>query len=103
MINGFKGNIGVTKGGTLCIEELGLTMKNLFCLTANGDNNFLLYGIAENSLVLADNERPFEEGKLNIFRIGEDRGMESATKLSFIWLEGETYLGQAVLTLNCYV
>ena len=46
----------------------GYSKDNIFCVLANGDNNFLFYGIAENSLLIVDEKQPFAQGKLNVFQ-----------------------------------
>lgn len=34
----------------------GYDPEGMFCVIANGDNNFLMYGIAEGSLLLVDSK-----------------------------------------------
>ena len=46
----------------------GYTADDMFCVPANGDNNFLLHGIAEGSLLVVDRKLPFAEDELSMFQ-----------------------------------
>ena len=81
---------------------LGYTGEGVFSLKANGDNNFLHYGIAENSLLVIDSQKPFEQDKLNVFRTGKVSAERDQYKLSLSWLEHLTYAGQVIMSVMQY-
>ncbi len=68
---------------------------------ANGDNNFLLFGIAENSLLIIDKNKHYQPGKLNVYCTDIVDG-EPAYKLSLIELADYPFVGRVVMTINQY-
>ncbi len=78
------------------------SLRNPLCLIANGDNNFLSYGIAENSLLIVDPEQPFEDGKLSALRKINPVAGEPLFKLSVSLIGGYEYAGRVFLTINQY-
>lgn len=88
-----------------CEGVLGLTgyvPDHIACSYANGDNNFLYYGIAENSLLVIDHSLPFEEGKLNVFETDKVIDGEHQLKLSLTRLGDFPCVGQIVMSVNQY-
>ena len=84
----------VFAGGVLGFQGYG--RDGLFTVLANGDNNFLLYGIAENSLLVVNQNLPYETDKLNVFQTNQ------VIKLSLERLEGCPYIGRVILSVNQY-
>ena len=84
--------------GTLGFQGYG--HESLFAVLANGDNNFLLYGIAENSLLVVDQNYPYKENKLNVFQTGTFADGEKKLKLSLEWLENCPYMGRVIMSVN---
>ena len=79
----------------------GYSDSNFFCVTAGGGNHFLHYGIAENSLLIADPRKPFRKGKLNVFQLFSAAENELKLKLSLTREDG-IYMGRVVMTVNQY-
>ena len=75
---------------------------SLFCVIANGDNNYLKFGIVENSLLVIDKNQPFEKDKLNVFQTNKIVNGEKQLKISFSQLDSFPYVGQIVMTANQY-
>lgn len=69
-------------------------------MEANGDNNFLLFGIAEGSLLLVDPRRSYQEGCLNVFRTCADDPCQ--WKLSLTDMEDFVCAGRVVLSVMQY-
>ncbi|MCI8810641.1 MAG: hypothetical protein HFF84_11115 [Oscillibacter sp.] len=76
--------------------------EGLFSSFANGDNHFLLYGIAEHSLLLVNRKLPFEPEKLSVFQTDKIIDGERQMKLSLNRLEDFPYIGRVVMTINRY-
>ena len=77
-------------------------VDGLFCVIANGDNNYLKFGIVENSLLVVDKNQAFEQDKLNVFQTNKIVNGEKQLKISFSQLDGFPYVGQIVMTVNQY-
>lgn len=88
--------------GMICIQGYSSETEKMFSVPANGDNKFLSYGIAENSLLLVDQNQPFEAGRLNIFRTSKIINGQKQLKISLELLEDAQYVGRVVLTINHY-
>ena len=80
----------------------GYSADGVFCLKANGDNNFLLYGIAENSLLVVDSKQPFVPDRLNAFRTGKVRADADHYKLSLEQPGDLSYAGRVILSVMQY-
>ncbi len=78
----------------------GYEPEGMFCMIANGDNNFLLFGIAEGSLLLIDPKKSYEEGKLNVLRKEDNR--EQQWKLSLANIEGFSCIGRVIMSVMQY-
>lgn len=74
--------------------------KSVICLTANDDNNFLNEGIVEGSLLFVDTEKDYQKGELNVFKYNDDTVPEY--KLSRTEVDGATYIGKILMTINRY-
>lgn len=88
----------VSVNGVLGFQGYGC--DSLFAVLANGDNNFLLYGIAENSLLVVDQSFPYEENKINVFQTGIRANGDKQLKLSLRWLEKSPYVGRVIMSVN---
>ena len=80
----------------------GFGLRNrdsIFCLIANGDNNYENEGIVNNSLLFVDKDAEYREGSLNVFRQNDET---YPFKLSRTLLPGSEYVGRVFLTLNHY-
>lgn len=80
----------------------GYLAEGMFSVHANGDNNFLLYGIAENSLLVVDQKQPFETNKLNVFLTDVLVDGQKQMKLSLSMLEKFPYVGRVVMSVSQY-
>lgn len=80
----------------------GYELDGLFCVFANGDNNFLLYGIAEGSLLVVDKKRGYECNKLNVFQTNVIADGIRQLKLSKTRIKGADYVGRVVISVNQY-
>ena len=80
----------------------GYTADDMFCVPANGDNNFLLHGIAEGSLLVVDRKLPFVEDELNMFQTGQIVHGKKQMKVSLTQLEGCPYVGRIIMSVNLY-
>lgn len=80
----------------------GYSADGLFCVPANRDDNFLLYGIAENSLLIVDRKQPFTENKLNVFWTDALVHGKRKLKLSLTWLASCLYIGRVIMSANHY-
>jgi hypothetical protein len=78
----------------------GYDPEGMFCVIANGDNHFLLFGITEGSLLLVDPKQLFEKDKLNVFRKDTETGQQ--WKLSLTDVENFTYAGRVALSVIQY-
>lgn len=90
----------VFAGGVLGFQGYG--RDGLFTVLANGDNNFLLYGIAENLLLVVNQNLPYETDKLNVFQTNQVINGKKQLKLSLERLEGCPYIGRVILSVNQY-
>ena len=50
----------------------GYDTRNVVCVTANGDNNFLNEGIVEGTLLFVDTSEEYKAGQLNVFKFKEE-------------------------------
>ena len=80
----------------------GYPETDLFCVPVNGDNNFLSYGIVENSLLIVNRKGPFAPTALNVFQKGQTSHGEAQLKLSPVWLTDASYMGRIILSANLY-
>lgn len=87
-------------GGVLGFQGYGC--EGLFSVLANGDNNFLLYGIAENSLLVVDQNLSYEKDRLNVFQTDNVVNGGKQLKLSLERLEGYPYVGRIIMSINQY-
>ena len=69
----------------------------IFCLAVNGDNNFLNYGIIENTMLFVDKSKVFMDNKLNVFE--QTNGIFQLSRSS---LPGNNYVGRIVAAMNIY-
>lgn len=76
--------------------------EKMFCVLANGDNNFLHYGIAENSLLIVDQGQPFEEDKLNVFMTDNLVNGQNQMKLSLTRLGEFLFIGRVIMSVSQY-
>lgn len=76
--------------------------ESIFCALANGDNNFLNYGIAENSLLVIDQKMPFEINKLNVFMTEKLVNGQNQMKLSLTRLDGCPFIGRVIMSVSQY-
>lgn len=72
----------------------------MFCVIANGDNNFLEYGIAENSLLVVDPTKPYEQNKLNIFLTQRIGSKQDYIKLSLMQPEDSVFIGRVIMSIS---
>ena len=80
----------------------GYPQEGLFAVPANGDNNFLLYGIVEHSLLIVDQKQPFEMEKLNMFQTDTIIQGKKQLKLSLTRLKGFPYVGRVIMAISRY-
>lgn len=80
----------------------GYLRDGLFCVIANGDNNFLLQGIAEGSLLVVDRKKAYQKNKLNVFRTDVVVDGQKQLKLSLTRIRGAPYVGRVVMSVNQY-
>ena len=80
----------------------GYTGEFKFCIFANGDNNFLSYGITENSLLIVDQELPYEPGKISIFETDKLINGQKQLKLSLTKLGNFPYIGRVIMSVSQY-
>lgn len=80
----------------------GYPGTDLFCVPANGGNNFLSYGIVENTLLIVDRKKPFLKTALNVFQIDQMSYGTAQLKLSSVWLADASYVGRVILSANLY-
>ena len=80
----------------------GYIRDGLFCVLANGDNNFLLHGIAEGSLLVVDRKKAYQKDKLNVFRTDVITDGQKQLKLSLTRIKGALYVGRVVMSVNQY-
>lgn len=80
----------------------GYPQEGLFAVPANGDNNFLLYGIVEHSLLIVDQKQPFEMEKLNMFQTDTIIQGKKRLKLSLTRLKGFPYVGRVIMAVSRY-
>lgn len=86
--------------GSLLGFEGYRNLKDMFCVHANGDNNFLLYGIAENSLLIVDPKKPFRKNGLNVFETDTIINGEKQLKLSLTRLDGCPFMGRVIMSVS---
>lgn len=79
----------------------GYNSEKLFCVFANGDNNFTEYGIVENTLLIVDPDQPFEDGQINVFRTDKKVKGSKQLKLSLADLD-YPYVGRVILSASHY-
>ena len=87
----------VFRHGLLAFEGYG---GDMLCMVANGDNNFLLHGIAENSILVVDPKKKFRKGKLNVFQTDGREDIPEPYKLSKTKLKDCSYFGRVVVSIN---
>lgn len=75
----------------------GYSTESIVCLIANGDNNFMDYGIVENSLLFVDINKPFRKNSLNVYK-----GMDEGYELSKDRTENKEYIGRVIMVTNQY-
>lgn len=90
----------VYTNGVLGFE--GYTGDFKFCVFANGDNNFLSYGIAENSMLIVDTSLPYEPYKLNVFQTDKLIKGQRQLKLSLTRLGDFPYVGRVIMSVSQY-
>lgn len=81
---------------------MGYDPDDLACAYANGDNNFLRFGIVEHTLLVIDRSLPYEEGKINVFETDKVIDGEHQLKLSLTRLGEFPCVGQIVMAVNQY-
>lgn len=77
-----------------------LENRDLCCLIANDDNNFLKEGIVEGSLLFVDRNEKYIDGSLNVFKYNDTR--EPQYKLSRTKVRDASYIGKVMITMNQY-
>lgn len=75
-------------------------VKNIVCMTANGDNNFLNEGIVKGSILFIDKDEKFQEGFLNVFKY--KKKLSPQYKLSRTKIAGAAFFGKVIMTVNQY-
>ena len=80
----------------------GYTGDDKFCVFANADNNFLAYGITENSLLVVDTKLPFAPEKLNDFQTDKLVEGQKQLKLSLTKLGAFPYIGRVIMSVSQY-
>lgn len=90
----------VYRNGVLGLAGYECAAEELFCLHANGDNNFLLHGIAENSLLVVDPKLPYEEDKLSVFQTNVLVNGAYQPKLSLARLGDCPYMGRVIMAIS---
>ena len=75
----------------------GYSSDDLFCLIANGDNNFVQEGIVENSLLFIDKNKDYDSNSLNVYMLSDEQ-----YKLSRTNIEKADYIGRVVMVTNQY-
>lgn len=86
-----------------CYDMLGcrgFNTKDVICMTANGDNNFLNEGIVEGSVLFIDTKSKYKQGQLNVFKFKEE--VSPQYKLSRTKLTGATFVGKVLMAINQY-
>ena len=78
----------------------GYNTKDVVCVTANGDNNFIDEGIVEGSLLFIDTSEKYQPGQLNVFKFKEE--VTPQLKLSRKRISGTTYFGKVLMSVNQY-
>lgn len=78
----------------------GYNTKNIICVTANGDNNFLNEGIVEGSILFVDTSEKYKSRQLNVFKFKEETNPQF--KLSRTKVTGATYIGKVLMAINQY-
>ena len=81
--------------GTLGCDGFTNT-DSIFCLAANGDNNFLNFGIIENSILFVDKSKSFFDGGLNVYQLQDGTFKLSRTELN------EEYKGRIIMATNIF-
>lgn len=84
-----------------CGDVMGCEYHNVddvFILTANGDNNFLYYGIAKNSLLFVKPSKRIKKGSLMVFLTDGD----PKYKLSTTNIKDAEMVGRVLMTVNQY-
>ena len=74
--------------------------KNVICLTANGDNNFIDEGIVENSILFVDTSESFIKGLLNVFKLQPNCSPQY--KLSREEIPNASYFGKVIMAIKQY-
>lgn len=74
--------------------------KNVICLTANGDNNFIDDGIVKGSLLFVDTGAKFKKEQLNVFKY--DANISPQYKLSKTKIAGASFIGKVLMAVNQY-
>ena len=69
---------------------------SIFCLAVNGDNNFLNFGIIENSILFADKSKLFLDGGLNVYQLQDGTFKLSRNELK------EEYKGRIIMAANIF-
>lgn len=100
VLNNYEQHPLVFSHGVLGFQSFPGT--DLFCVPANGDNNFLSYGIVENTLLIVDRKKLFWETALNIFQTAQMSHGAAQLKLSSVWLADASYVGRVILSANLY-
>lgn len=73
--------------------------ESLKCLIANGDNNFVDYGIVEGTVLFVQTNAEFAEGELNVFKIEEEG--KPPYKLSRERISSD-YFGRVIIAANLF-
>lgn len=84
------------------IGSSGYRDGDYFCVFANGDGNFIDYGIVEGSLVVVDRNLCFQENGLNVFDLAEDATDPPLLKISKSAIEGYPCIGRVFMAVNQY-
>lgn len=78
----------------------GYEPKNIVCVTANGDDNFLNEGIVEGTILFVDTSIKYKQGQLNVFKFKEE--VSPQFKLSRTRVSGTAYVGKVLIAINQY-
>lgn len=68
----------------------------IFCLVANGDNNFLNFGIVNDTILFVDKSKEFKEDSINVYILKDNTFKLSRTRLA------EIFQGRIVMTVNIH-
>ena len=69
---------------------------SIFRIMINGDNNFINYGITEDTIVFADRDKEFIDGGINVYRLNDGSYTLSRSK------KKADFKGRVIMSVNIY-